>query len=476
MMADLNDMLEADARGEHTQEDFDGSWRSTAICSPRTRATWRSWSTRWPAGPPRPAAARLAHPEQRDELADLMAQTPRRRRAGRRDAPARRARCGPPARPGLERPGADDRRGARWAWATPPRRWRSWPTSPSWRPRCARTTRAPGSTTSTRRRYAARWAARPSTTWRRCAGIERELERQGYLKRRGGKLELTPKAVRRLGETALRRVFSALDGGPPRRPRPARRGPGRRADRRPPAVAVRRRAAHRRRPHAGQRVRRGGVAALGDRAAVRARGRRLRGGGDRAAHAPRRSACWSTCRTRWPCAAPGARPSRPRWRCTRWSRRKYPQDAIQIIGFSNYARVLQPDRAGRARLGHGPGHQPAPRPADRRPAPGPPPRRRAGGPGRHRRRADRAPAARRAAPAFDWPPSPRDAGAHPGRGRQDDPARGRRSTSSCSPTTSGWWPSSTRWPAATAAGCSPRPPDRLGEYVVSDYLRARRAR
>jgi uncharacterized protein with von Willebrand factor type A (vWA) domain len=41
--------------------------------------------------------------------------------------------------------------------------------------------------------------------------IEAELERQGYLKRRGGSLDLTPKAVRRLGETALQRVFAQLD-------------------------------------------------------------------------------------------------------------------------------------------------------------------------------------------------------------------------------------------------------------------------
>ena len=43
--------------------------------------------------------------------------------------------------------------------------------------------------------------------------IERELERQGYLHRTNGKLELTPKAVRRLGETALRRVFAELPRG-----------------------------------------------------------------------------------------------------------------------------------------------------------------------------------------------------------------------------------------------------------------------
>ncbi|MGY1639332.1 VWA domain-containing protein [Geodermatophilus sp. SYSU D00742] len=41
--------------------------------------------------------------------------------------------------------------------------------------------------------------------------MERELERQGYLSRTDGKLELSPKAVRRLGATALRRVFAQLD-------------------------------------------------------------------------------------------------------------------------------------------------------------------------------------------------------------------------------------------------------------------------
>jgi uncharacterized protein with von Willebrand factor type A (vWA) domain len=40
--------------------------------------------------------------------------------------------------------------------------------------------------------------------------MERELERQGYLNRSDGRLELSPKAVRRLGATALRRVFAKL--------------------------------------------------------------------------------------------------------------------------------------------------------------------------------------------------------------------------------------------------------------------------
>jgi uncharacterized protein with von Willebrand factor type A (vWA) domain len=41
--------------------------------------------------------------------------------------------------------------------------------------------------------------------------IERELERQGYLRREHGEWQLTPRAVRRLGDTALRRVFAAID-------------------------------------------------------------------------------------------------------------------------------------------------------------------------------------------------------------------------------------------------------------------------
>lgn len=43
--------------------------------------------------------------------------------------------------------------------------------------------------------------------------LERELERQGWLDRERGGLTLTPKAVRRLGATALRRVFAQLQTG-----------------------------------------------------------------------------------------------------------------------------------------------------------------------------------------------------------------------------------------------------------------------
>lgn len=41
--------------------------------------------------------------------------------------------------------------------------------------------------------------------------LERELEEQGYLNRSGDRLDLTAKAIRRLGQTALRRIFADLD-------------------------------------------------------------------------------------------------------------------------------------------------------------------------------------------------------------------------------------------------------------------------
>jgi uncharacterized protein with von Willebrand factor type A (vWA) domain len=42
--------------------------------------------------------------------------------------------------------------------------------------------------------------------------VERELEAQGYLVRSHGDLTLSPKAIRRIGQTALRHVFASLEG------------------------------------------------------------------------------------------------------------------------------------------------------------------------------------------------------------------------------------------------------------------------
>jgi uncharacterized protein with von Willebrand factor type A (vWA) domain len=43
--------------------------------------------------------------------------------------------------------------------------------------------------------------------------LERELQRQGYLQRADGELQLTPRGLRRLGENALRRIFARLHAG-----------------------------------------------------------------------------------------------------------------------------------------------------------------------------------------------------------------------------------------------------------------------
>ena len=53
---------------------------------------------------------------------------------------------------------------------------------------------------------------RPSSDLQALRDLERELEEQGYLTRGDDGLRLTPRAVRRLGQTALRRVFAQLDG------------------------------------------------------------------------------------------------------------------------------------------------------------------------------------------------------------------------------------------------------------------------
>src|SRR5919107_974212 len=45
--------------------------------------------------------------------------------------------------------------------------------------------------------------------------LERELQRQGFVTSGEDGLQLTPRAVRRLGETALRRVFAQLEAGGP---------------------------------------------------------------------------------------------------------------------------------------------------------------------------------------------------------------------------------------------------------------------
>ena len=183
--------------------------------------------------------------------------------------------------------------------------------------------------------------------------IEAELERQGYLKRPGGKLELTPKAVRRLGETALRRVFAQLPEGGHGDHDQHDAGQAGELHRAQPAVAVRRRAGHRRggdgpQRAAARRRRYWPPAPAGLTAArwTRRHGPRVRLSVDdfEVVETERRTAA-AVCllvdlsysmalRGTWGVAKQTALALHA------LVATKYPQDAMQIIGFSNYAREL----------------------------------------------------------------------------------------------------------------------------------------
>jgi len=215
MMAALNDMLDADARGEHTQQDFDDFMNrfgdmfpdSPANLEELVDALVRRMS----------AAQRLLDSltdAQRDELAGLMAQALE--DAGLEAEMARlsdslRARR-PDMDQGWPQPGmtGSDPLGLSDATAA-----------------LAELADLADLEDALRQDYpGARLDDVDEEAIRRALGrqavddmealrqIERELEQQGYLQRTDGKLELTPKAVRRLGQTALKKVFAQLpDGG-----------------------------------------------------------------------------------------------------------------------------------------------------------------------------------------------------------------------------------------------------------------------
>jgi uncharacterized protein with von Willebrand factor type A (vWA) domain len=169
--------------------------------------------------------------------------------------------------------------------------------------------------------------------------IERELQEQGYLLNNGGKLELTPKAVRRLGDTALRRVFAGLSDG---------RSPGDH-DRRDAGQAGDLTGATRDWEFGDEQP----IDVPGTVRTALLRGRRSGGGrrvrlspGDfQVAETERRSAA-AVCllvdlsysmalRGTWAVAKQTALALHALLRS------RYPQDAIQVVGFSNYARELR---------------------------------------------------------------------------------------------------------------------------------------
>jgi uncharacterized protein with von Willebrand factor type A (vWA) domain len=173
--------------------------------------------------------------------------------------------------------------------------------------------------------------------------VERELEAQGYLNRHGGRLELTPRAVRRLGETALRRVFADVSTG--RRGDHDLRDAGQAGDltgstrawefgdEQPIEVAATVRKALLRQAGSGpaSRTRNGGRVRLGAGDFEVAETER-RGG---AAVSLLVDLSYSMAlRGTWAAAKQTALALHALLRT------RFPQDALQVVGFSNYAREL----------------------------------------------------------------------------------------------------------------------------------------
>jgi uncharacterized protein with von Willebrand factor type A (vWA) domain len=216
MLGDLNEMLAADARGEHTQADFDRFMEQYGDMFPdhpqNLEELVDSLISRMAAAE---RLLRSLSDEQREELAQLMANALE--DAGLAAEMARLADALRSRRPELDRAGmsggvqmsGDEPLGlgdATTALAE---------LADLGELEAALGQDYPGASLDdideeAVRRAFGRQAVDDIEALRR---IERELERQGYLTRNAGQLELTPKAVRRLGDTALRRIFADLSFG-----------------------------------------------------------------------------------------------------------------------------------------------------------------------------------------------------------------------------------------------------------------------
>ncbi|HEX3307065.1 MAG TPA: hypothetical protein VHS32_12515, partial [Streptosporangiaceae bacterium] len=216
MLGDLNQMLAADARGEHTQADFDQFMERYGDMFPDHPQTLDELVDSLIS---RMAAAerllRSLSDEQREELAQLMANALE--DAGLAAEMARLADALRSRRPELDRAGMS---GGVQMSGEEPLGLGDATTALAELADLAELETAlgqdyPGASLDdvdeeAVRRAFGRQAVDDIEALRR---IERELERQGYLTRNAGQLELTPKAVRRLGDTALRRIFSDLSFG-----------------------------------------------------------------------------------------------------------------------------------------------------------------------------------------------------------------------------------------------------------------------
>src|SRR6266700_3547618 len=216
MLGDLNQMLAADARGEHTQADFERFMQAYGDMFPDNPQNLEELVDSLVS---RMAAAerllRSLSDEQREELAQLMANALE--DAGLAAEMAALADALRSRRPELDRAGMS---GSVQMSGEEPLGLGDATTALAELADLAELENAlgqdyPGASLDdvdeeAVRRAFGRQAVDDIEALRR---IERELVRQGYLTRNAGQLELTPKAVRRLGDTALRKIFADLNFG-----------------------------------------------------------------------------------------------------------------------------------------------------------------------------------------------------------------------------------------------------------------------
>jgi len=213
MLADLNDMLDADARGEHTQEQFDEFMNRHGTFfpdNPSNLAELVDSLARRAA-----AAERLMNSltaDQRAELGALMEQAMN--EAGLAAEMARLQRSLRSARPDLRWAGSERMTGEQ------PMDFGDGTAALAELADLDELAELssqdyPGASLSDIdddlvERALGQQAVDDIEQLRR---IERELQRQGYLEQGGEGLQLSPRALRRLGSTALRRVFAAIESG-----------------------------------------------------------------------------------------------------------------------------------------------------------------------------------------------------------------------------------------------------------------------
>jgi uncharacterized protein with von Willebrand factor type A (vWA) domain len=216
MMADLNSMLEADARGEDTEQMFKDFMEKHGDFFPEAPESLEELTD---ALARRAAAAaklmRSLSPEQRQELSDLMSTAME--DLGLQAEMSRLQSALQNARPDLDWGQSRRSRGERMTGDTPMGLGEATDALEELAEldelAAAMRQDYPGASLDDvdPEAVANALGRQAVDDLRALQTLERELERQGFVTRKGGKLELTPKAVRRLGASALSRVFRQLD-------------------------------------------------------------------------------------------------------------------------------------------------------------------------------------------------------------------------------------------------------------------------